>query len=125
MVGQVAARPVHVADRAQQDIGQGLVQRLDAVQQLVRHCEEQPSLAAKAHSQACTRMSTHHGIRFTGASGASQQRAALPCSQGSRAIPTSYAGLSPAVTLGPTHICSMGVCHKPLMAVQEQWVTPL
>ena len=55
VVGEVAAGPVHVADGAEQDIGQRLVQRLGAVQQLMRHCEEQPALAPKAQGQTCTR----------------------------------------------------------------------
>lgn len=50
----VAAGPVHIADRAEQDVGQRLVQRTGAVQQLVGHREQQPSLAPKAQRQTCT-----------------------------------------------------------------------
>ncbi len=48
VVCQVAVRPVHVADGAEQQVGQRLVQGPDAVQQLVRHCEQEAPLAAQA-----------------------------------------------------------------------------
>ena len=52
VVRDVGARPVHVADGAQQQVRQRLVERLEAVQQLVRDREQQPALAPQAQRQA-------------------------------------------------------------------------
>ena len=43
---------MHVADGAEQQVGQRLVQRARAVQQLVRDREQQPALRAQAQRQA-------------------------------------------------------------------------
>ncbi len=54
VVGEMAVGPVHVANGAEQQVGQRLVQRPLTVQQLVRHSEQQAPLTPQAESQACT-----------------------------------------------------------------------
>lgn len=59
VVGEVAVGPVHVADRAEQQVGQRLVQGPLAVQQLVCHGEQQAPLTPQAECQACTAPTQH------------------------------------------------------------------